>query len=180
MDVSPDHEPTLIERGTDIHLNHPLSAQRGIHDSRPARWESWTPHLSTLRKGGEGAHKQVRELAPITSSGPRLGGLDARLHLLDMHRTRANDDTCAWHCRGRLKQTPRTPATRCGKTLLDCTRSTKASGATPAGALARPHGTAQQPGGKKVPSARANLRGFLTDTTAKARGLLSGADIGVP
>jgi hypothetical protein len=25
--VSPDHEPTLIERGTDVHLNHPLIAQ---------------------------------------------------------------------------------------------------------------------------------------------------------
>jgi hypothetical protein len=74
MDVSLDHEPTLIEWGTDVHLNHPLTAQRGIRDSRPARWESWTPHPSVLRKDGEGAYKQVRELAPIASSGPRLGG----------------------------------------------------------------------------------------------------------
>jgi hypothetical protein len=74
MDVSPDHETTLIERGTNDHLNHPLAAQRGIHDSRLARWESWTPHPSALRKGGEGVHRQAEELAPITSSGSRLGG----------------------------------------------------------------------------------------------------------
>jgi hypothetical protein len=74
MDVSPDHEPTPNEWGTNVHLNHPLIAQRGIHDSRPARWESWTPHPSVMRKDGEGAYRQVGELAPITSSGPKLGG----------------------------------------------------------------------------------------------------------
>jgi hypothetical protein len=73
MDVSPDHEPTLIERGTNIHLNRPLTARRGIHDSRPARWESWTPHPSALRKGGEGAYGQAGELDLIALSGPRLG-----------------------------------------------------------------------------------------------------------
>jgi hypothetical protein len=74
MDMSPDHEPTLIKRGTDVHLNHPLAAQRGIHDSQPARWESWTSHPSALRKGGEGAYRQAGELVPIASSGPGLGG----------------------------------------------------------------------------------------------------------
>jgi hypothetical protein len=74
MDVSPNHEPTLIERGTDVHLNYPLTAQRGIHDSRPVRWESWTPHPSALRRGGAGTQKLVEELAPIALSGPRLGG----------------------------------------------------------------------------------------------------------
>jgi hypothetical protein len=74
MDVSPDHELTLIERGTDVHLNHPLSAQRGIRDSRPARWESWTPHPFVPRKDGEGAYEQVGEITPIASSGPGLGG----------------------------------------------------------------------------------------------------------
>jgi hypothetical protein len=74
MDVYPDHEPTLIEQGTDVHLNHPLTAQQGICDSRPTRWESWTPHPSMLRKDGEGAYKQVGEHAPIASNGPRLGG----------------------------------------------------------------------------------------------------------
>jgi hypothetical protein len=69
---------------------------------------------------------------------------------------------------------------RCKKTLQEHPRSCKASGATPAGALARPHGTAQQPGGKNVPSVSVSLCGFLTDTTAEARGLLSGTAIRVP
>jgi hypothetical protein len=74
MNVSPDHEPTLIERGTDVYLNHPLVAQRGIHNLRPARWESWTPHPSAMRKGGEGAYRQAEKLASIASSGLGLGG----------------------------------------------------------------------------------------------------------
>jgi hypothetical protein len=74
MDVSPDHEPTLIKRGMVVHLNQPLTTQQGISDSRPARWESLKPHPSVLRKDGEGAYEQVRELTPIASSGPRLGG----------------------------------------------------------------------------------------------------------
>jgi hypothetical protein len=69
---------------------------------------------------------------------------------------------------------------RCGKTLQEHPRSCKALGATPAGALARPHRTTQQPGGKNVPSASISLCGFLTDTTAQARGLLSGTAIRVP
>jgi hypothetical protein len=76
MDVSPNHEPTLIERGTDVHLNHPLTAQRGIHDSQPTRWELWTPHPSVLWKDAEGAYKQVRALAPIASSGPGCDCVD--------------------------------------------------------------------------------------------------------
>jgi hypothetical protein len=72
MDVSPDHEPTLIERGTDVHLNHPITTQQGTHDSRPARWESWTPHPPPIpRKEGGGAYGQDGEIA---SNGPRLGG----------------------------------------------------------------------------------------------------------
>jgi hypothetical protein len=74
MDVSLHHEPTLIKRGTNVHLNPSLSDQRGIRDSRPALWESRTPHPSVLWKDGEGVYKQVVELAPIASSGPRLGG----------------------------------------------------------------------------------------------------------
>jgi hypothetical protein len=66
------------------------------------------------------------------------------------------------------------------QTLQEHPRSCKASGATPAGALARPHGTAQQPGGKNVPSASIGLCGFLTDITVEARGLLSGTAIRVP
>jgi hypothetical protein len=61
---------------------------------------------------------------------------------------------------------------RCEKTLEEHPRFCNASGATPAGALARPHGTAQQPGRKSVPSASINLCGFLTDTTVEAQWLL--------
>jgi hypothetical protein len=68
----------------------------------------------------------------------------------------------------------------CEKTLQEHPRFCKASGATPVGALERPHGRAHQPGGKSVPSASINLCGFLTDTTAEARGLLSGTAIGPP
>jgi hypothetical protein len=74
MDLPLDHEPTLIEQGTNVHLNHPLSTQRGIRDSRPARWESWTPHPSVLRKDDEGVHKQVGELTPIALNGLRIEG----------------------------------------------------------------------------------------------------------
>jgi hypothetical protein len=37
-------QPTFIERGMGIHSNHPLAAQRGIRNSRPARWGSRKPH----------------------------------------------------------------------------------------------------------------------------------------
>ena len=60
MDVSPDHEPTLIERGTDVHLNHPLTAHRGVHGSQPARGKHGSPHPSSLRKGDEGRNTKSR------------------------------------------------------------------------------------------------------------------------
>jgi hypothetical protein len=74
MDVSPDHEPTLIERGMGVHLNHSITAQRGTHNSRPAQWELWMPHPSVPRRDGEGACEQDGEHPPIASIGPRLGG----------------------------------------------------------------------------------------------------------
>jgi hypothetical protein len=37
-------QPTLIERGMGVHSNHPLAAQRGIRNSRPARWGLRKPH----------------------------------------------------------------------------------------------------------------------------------------
>jgi hypothetical protein len=68
----------------------------------------------------------------------------------------------------------------CEKTLQEHPRSCKASGATPASALARPHGTTQHPGGKNVPSASVSLCGILTDITIESRGLLSGTALGSP
>jgi hypothetical protein len=148
MDVSLDHEPTLIERGTNVHLNHPITAQRGIHDSRPARWESWTPHPSVLQKDGDGAYGQDGELAPIVLSGPRLGG---STHGYTSRRA-LNTDGCRY-----VSMAPPRPAETLPilaetntshtdklyeKTLQEHPRSYKAPGATPAGALACPHGTA--------------------------------------
>jgi hypothetical protein len=74
MDESPDHEPTLIERGMGVHLNHPIAAQREIRNPRPDRWGLWKPHPPP-REGTMRAHlKQDGELTPIASNGPELGG----------------------------------------------------------------------------------------------------------
>jgi hypothetical protein len=74
MDESPDHEPTLIERGMGVHLNHPLAARRGIRNPRPDRWGLRKPHPSS--RGGMARARLERDggLAPIASNGPKLGG----------------------------------------------------------------------------------------------------------
>jgi hypothetical protein len=74
MDESPDHEPTLIERGMGVHLNHLLTAQRGIRDPRPDRWGLRKPHPPS--RGGTAwvRLKQDEELSPIASNVPRFGG----------------------------------------------------------------------------------------------------------
>jgi hypothetical protein len=155
MDVSPDHEPTLIERGTDVHLNHPITAQRGTRDLRPARWESWTPHPLSCRRAARGRMSETES----TPRSPRMcPGSGAR-------RT-ATPPECAQNvdkCRYVRMAPPRLAETlpmwaqtntshndgRCGKSLKEYTHSSKASGARPVGPLAHPHGTAQQLGGKK-------------------------------
>jgi hypothetical protein len=43
-------QPTLIERGMGVHSNHPLTARRGIRNSRPDQWGLWKPHPPT--RGG--------------------------------------------------------------------------------------------------------------------------------
>jgi hypothetical protein len=74
MDESPDHEPTLIERGMGVHLNHPLAARRVIRNPRSNRWGLRKPHPPS-RGGTARAHlEQDVELAPIASNGPRLRG----------------------------------------------------------------------------------------------------------
>jgi hypothetical protein len=57
MDESPGYEPTLIEWGIGVHLNHPITAQRGTHNSRPARWELRTPR--PLTHGGTGRERTL-------------------------------------------------------------------------------------------------------------------------
>jgi hypothetical protein len=74
MDESPDHKPTLIERGMGVHLNHPITAQREIRNSRPDRWELRNPHPPSRGGTMRERSKQVEELTLIASNGPRLGG----------------------------------------------------------------------------------------------------------
>jgi hypothetical protein len=74
MDESPDHEPTLIEWGMGVHLNHPITARRGICNPRPDRWGLRKPHPPPREGAATERSKQVGELTPIASNGPRLGG----------------------------------------------------------------------------------------------------------
>jgi hypothetical protein len=69
MDESPDHEPTVIEWGMGVHLNHPITAQRGTCNSRPARWELQTPRPPS--RGGT-ARGQTEKLESPSRS-PRMG-----------------------------------------------------------------------------------------------------------
>jgi hypothetical protein len=48
-------QPTLIERGMGVHSSHPLAAQQGIRNSRPARWGLRKPHPPS-RGGTARAH----------------------------------------------------------------------------------------------------------------------------
>jgi hypothetical protein len=69
MDMSPDHEPTLIERGMGVHLNHEITAQRGTCNSQPARWESRTPRPPS--RGGTARGRTEKSESP--SRSPRMG-----------------------------------------------------------------------------------------------------------
>jgi hypothetical protein len=71
MDESLDHEPTLIEGGMGVHLNHPIAARRGICNPRPDRWGLWKPHPPPREGTVRARLKQDGELA---SNGPRLRG----------------------------------------------------------------------------------------------------------
>jgi hypothetical protein len=186
MDVSLDHELTLIERSTDIHLNHPITAKWGTRNSRPARWELRMPHPSVPRKDGEGACEQVGENPSIASIGPRLGGSTHDYTSWICTERRRAPNMCAWHhrgqlkyCRCRLKLTPRTLADSAKKPCRSTHAPARLRGLHPR-VRSRPHGIAQHPGGKSVPSTSISLCGVPTDTTAETRGLLSGTAIGVP
>jgi hypothetical protein len=145
------------------------------------------PHPSVPRRDSVGTYKQDREHLSIALIGPGLGGSTHGYTSWQCTGHRRMPNTCAWHrrsrlkyCRCRLKLTPRTLVDSAKKTLYEHSRYCEASGATPATVLARPHGTAQHPGGKNVPSAGISLCGMLTEITAGARGLLSGTALGVP
>jgi hypothetical protein len=94
MDESPNHEPTLIERGMGVPLNHPLTARRGIRNPQPDRWGLRSPH--PLSRGGTARArlKQDEELAPIALSGPRLGGSTHGYTSWDAPDANGIDRTC--------------------------------------------------------------------------------------
>jgi hypothetical protein len=94
MDESPDHERTLIERGMGVHLNHPITAQQGIHNPRPDRWGLRKPH-PPFRGGMVRECLNTRWRArPDCLERAQARGLDARLHLLGSTGRRQRQ-TCA-------------------------------------------------------------------------------------
>jgi hypothetical protein len=187
MDESPDHEPTLIERGMGVHLNQPNnSSMRNTQFATRSMGVVDTSPLCPAK--GRRRDVKIRWRAPLDRlNWAQARGLDAWVHFLETHRTQAYAKYMRMAPPRPVEILP-TPAETntshtgrlCEKTLQEHPRSCKASGVTPAGALARPHGTTQHPGGKNVPSASTSLCGILTDITAKARGLLSGTALGVP
>jgi hypothetical protein len=137
-----------------VHLNHPITAQRGIRNSRPARWGLRKPHPPSRGETARERTKQVEELALIASNGPRLGG---STHGYTSWGAPNADN--AQHVRVALPRpaeispmlaetnTPHTGRS-CEKILQEHPRSCKASGARPVGPLAWPHGTAQATRGR--------------------------------
>jgi hypothetical protein len=127
----------------------------------------------------EGAHRQVGELAPITSSGHGLGGSPCGYALRTYPIISKRQYACV-----ALPRPAETNASRTGrstqKALQECTHSSKASGATPAGALARPHGMSRHPEGKKVPLESTSLCRFLWIPLQKLRGYCRGQPLGSP
>jgi hypothetical protein len=149
MDESPDHVPTLIDRGMGVHLNHPINSSMrnpqfvtrsmGVAETSP----------SVPRRDGEGTYETSWRARPGRLERAQAQGLDVRLHLLEVHRTQTN----AKYVRvapprqaGILPMPAETNTPHigrlCEKTLQEHLRSCKASGARPAGPLARPHGIA--------------------------------------
>jgi hypothetical protein len=141
---------------------------------------------SVPRRDGEGTYKLVREPAPIVSNGPRLEG---STHGYTSWGAPNADDARYVHVAppkpAEISPMPaetNTPHTGRSyeKTLQEHPHSCKASGARPAGPLARPHGAAPATRGKNVPSASVSICRVLTDTPTDTRGILSGTTIRVP
>jgi hypothetical protein len=141
---------------------------------------------SVPRRDGEGAYKLVREPILIASNGPRLGG--STHGYTSWGAPNADDAEYVRVAPPRPAEISPMPAETntphagrsCEKTLQERPRSCKASGARPAGPLARPHGITPATRGEESPiSKRQHLRD-PTDTPADARGILSGTAIRVP
>jgi hypothetical protein len=132
---------------------------------RPARWELRKPHPPSCEKTARERAKQVEELAPIASNGPRLGG--STHGYTSWGAPNANNAKYVRVAPPRPAgispmpaetNTPHTGRT-CEKTLQEHPCSCKASGARLVGPLARPQGMAPATRGKESPiSKRQHLR----------------------
>jgi hypothetical protein len=104
-------QPTLIERGMGVHLNHPLTARRGIRNPRPDRWGLWKPHPPS--RGGTARARLKRRRAHLDRlERAQTRGLDARLHLLGCTgrrqcQLRVRHQSRLKHRRRRLEYAPR-------------------------------------------------------------------------
>jgi hypothetical protein len=187
MDESLDHEPTLIERGMGVHLNHPITARRGIRNSRPDRWELRQPHPPSRGGTARERSKQVEELAPIALNGPRLGG---STHGNTSYGAPNAGNACYVHVApprpaGTLPMpvetnTPHTGGSREKNPCRSTHAAARLRGLDPRVRWSGPTDWHQPPGGKNVPSASVSICGILTDTPIDTRGLLSGTAIRVP
>jgi hypothetical protein len=148
MDESPDHEPTLSERGMGLHMNHPITAQQEIRNPRPDRWGLWRPHPPS--RGGTMRERPntSRRTCPDRLERAQARGLDARLHPLGRTERRQRQSCACGAPRpaGTLPtpveiNTPHAGGSR-EKPLQEHSRSCRASGARPMGPLTRPHGIA--------------------------------------
>jgi hypothetical protein len=148
MDESLDHEPTLIERGMGVHLNHPITARRGIRNPRPDRWGLRKPHPPS--RGGTARERSntSRRARPDRLERAQARGLDAWLHLLGCIERRQRQSCACGTPRsaGTLQMPVEISAPHAGgsrdKSLQEHSRSCRASGARSAGPLTRPHGIA--------------------------------------
>jgi hypothetical protein len=141
---------------------------------------------SDPRRGGEGAHRQVGELALIATSGPRLG-CSLRVYTFRTYPiVSIHQYACVTLSRPAeiMPRRAERNASRTGhstqKNLQECTHFPKALRSTLAGALARPHRTLRRLEGKKVPSESTNLCRSLRILLQRLGGLLSEIAIGVP
>jgi hypothetical protein len=127
MDESPDHKPTLIERGMGVHLNNPIAAQRGTRNSRPARSELRKPHPPSCGGTAKGRTNKSESPPRLPRTGPGSGA-----------RRKATPPGYAPNARKRqhMRMAPPRPAETnashdddaAEKTLKECTHSSKASG----------------------------------------------------
>jgi hypothetical protein len=122
---------------------------------------------SDPRRDGEGTYETSHKARPDRLERAQARGLDARLHLLEVHRTQTNSKyvrVASLRPAGILPMPAETNTPHigrlCGKTLQEHPCSCKASGARPVGPLARPHRMAQETRKEESPISKRQLSVF--------------------